>query len=550
MVSAEVESSMARELAETRPSPCFSGRSAPTTPRPVTPFRRHYTLSRRRDAWHRRRVDPIFAEAGVVSMTVSSPEMVEPKVLKEIPPSEEAEGEGVEGPSEEPGKPLKINRDLLLYRCRVKRRRAERAPTAHRRMDLLKEAEMGYRRVIEMDATDGRPYVGLGRLLVQQHRFDEARKVYEDGCTATQGSNAYVWTAWANLEARKGTLRKARKLYDAAVVANMSHQAAWHGWGMLEKRDRNYVRARDCWIRGIKNAKRSPSPYLFNSLAVLAAELGRVDEAREWFQKGTKTEFGSGSQALWQAWALMEAEKGDKAAARELFRKALEVSPKSRYTHLAWGLFEKEEGQLDKAQALLEQGHRLNPKDPAILQAWGVLEAQLGNIDKAREQFEKGAKVDRKHQPVWQAWGVMEFRQGNLTRARELFQEGVWAGPNSKDVAFVFQAWGVLEMSAGNAGLARELFKCAVKADPKNETTWNTWVKLEERLGAYERANELRNLSSQRRMEVVVPSNFTTLEESGGSNLRPLFEKISEWFQKFGTLKRESTKVEEEIEES
>lgn len=474
--------------------------------------------------------------------------MIDPEVVKEFPPSEEVDGEPVEGP-EEPGKPLKINRDLLLHRCKVKRLRAQRTSTSRRRNELLKEVELGYRRVIAMDATDGRSYVGLGRLLFQQRRFDEARKVYEDGCAATQGSNAYIWTAWGNLEARKGMLSKARKLYDAAVVANLSHQAAWHGWGMLEKRERNYVRARDYWIRGIKNAKRSPSPYLYNSLAVLAAELGRVQEAREWFQKGTKTQLGRASHALWQAWALLEAEKGDKMVARQLFKNALEVNPKSRYTYLAWGLFEKQEGLLDRAQALLEEGHRLNPKDPAILQAWGVLQAQLGNMDRARELFQMGARADRRHQPVWQAWGVMEFRQGNLARARELFQEGVWAGPSSKDVSFVFQAWGVLEMSAGNAGLARELFKCAVKADPKNETTWNTWVKMEERLGAYERANELRNLSFQGRMEVVVPSNFTTLEQTGGSNLLPLFEKISEWFQKFGSLKNGSKKEEQEVEE-
>jgi len=36
-----------------------------------------------------------------------------------------------------------------------------------------------------MDATDGRTYVALGRLMMQQRRFDEARKVYEEGSTAT-----------------------------------------------------------------------------------------------------------------------------------------------------------------------------------------------------------------------------------------------------------------------------------------------------------------------------------------------------------------------------
>ena len=40
-----------------------------------------------------------------------------------------------------------------------------------------------------MDPTDGRAYVGLGKLLVQQKRFEEARKLYDDGAAAT-GTNS------------------------------------------------------------------------------------------------------------------------------------------------------------------------------------------------------------------------------------------------------------------------------------------------------------------------------------------------------------------------
>ena len=36
-----------------------------------------------------------------------------------------------------------------------------------------------------MDPTDGRAYVTLGKLLLQQKRFEEARKLYDDGAAAT-----------------------------------------------------------------------------------------------------------------------------------------------------------------------------------------------------------------------------------------------------------------------------------------------------------------------------------------------------------------------------
>lgn len=40
---------------------------------------------------------------------------------------------------------------------------------------------------------DGRAYVALGKTLSKQSKTAEARAVYEKGCQATQGENAYIW---------------------------------------------------------------------------------------------------------------------------------------------------------------------------------------------------------------------------------------------------------------------------------------------------------------------------------------------------------------------
>lgn len=40
---------------------------------------------------------------------------------------------------------------------------------------------------------DGRPYVALGKILNKQSKTAEARAVYEKGCQATHGENAYIW---------------------------------------------------------------------------------------------------------------------------------------------------------------------------------------------------------------------------------------------------------------------------------------------------------------------------------------------------------------------
>lgn len=42
-------------------------------------------------------------------------------------------------------------------------------------------------------------------------------------------------------------------------------------------------------MQGVKKATGVPNPHLYNSLAVLAGEMGFVEEARAWFKQGTSS---------------------------------------------------------------------------------------------------------------------------------------------------------------------------------------------------------------------------------------------------------------------
>lgn len=75
-------------------------------------------------------------------------------------------------------------------------------PPGSHRDAMNSETENDLRELLARDPTDERTYVVLGTLLLRQRRVDEAREVYEEGCTVAQGSNAYIWTAIGNLEKR------------------------------------------------------------------------------------------------------------------------------------------------------------------------------------------------------------------------------------------------------------------------------------------------------------------------------------------------------------
>jgi tetratricopeptide (TPR) repeat protein len=89
-----------------------------------------------------------------------------------------------------------------------------------------------------------------------------------------------------------GNPEKARKFFQACVSVSAENAAGWHGWGMLERRLGNFERARDIFLRGLEKC-RDKNTYLYDGLASLARQAGRVDEARYWFREGTQTVSGA-----------------------------------------------------------------------------------------------------------------------------------------------------------------------------------------------------------------------------------------------------------------
>ena len=404
-----------------------------------------------------------------------------------------------------------------------------RATGATRRQLTAAVREL-YAKALSYNPSDGRPYLGLARLLEKEGRIDEARDVYDQGTRATGGDNAFLWQAWAVLEERQGQVASARRLYDAATVADKRHAAAWHAWGMLEKRQGNYQKARDLFVQGLRLVGDRPGvEFLHQSLGVMAAERGRADDARAHFAAGARTGTGKKSPALWHAWGRLEQSQGQTQRARLLFQRALRASPRNNHTWLAWAQLEAQAGCVARARELFRQGAALNPTDVVLLQGWACFEASMGRLAVARALFERGVAADPGHQAGWQAWGCAEAAAGHSATARQLFQRGVWANPTSGGASTCFQAWACLEAKEDAPGLARQLFRAALRLDPAAVPTWHAWAHMEERLGNDARAAELRALCLQQRAEEAVG-----LSDTPGVDptqlLRPLLSTVSGWF--------------------
>ncbi|XP_058757724.1 protein high chlorophyll fluorescent 107 [Vicia villosa] len=392
----------------------------------------------------------------------------------------------VESDSKE--KLLTVNLDLALYNAKVLARNFR-----------YEEAESILMKCISYWPEDGRPYVALGKILSKQSKMGQAREIYEKGCQATQGENAFIWQCWAVLETKMGNVRRARELFDAATVADKKHVAAWHGWAVLELKQGNITKARNLLSKGLQYC--GQNEYIYQTLALLEAKANRHQQARYLFNQATKC--NPNSCASWLAWAQMEVEQENYRTARRLFENAVQASPKNRFAWHVWGLFEANLGKIDKGKKLLKIGHALNPRDAVLLQSLALIEYKHSSANRARVLFRRASELDPKHQPVWFAWGWMEWKEGNLNTARELYRKALSIDQNSESAARCLQAWGVLEQRVGNLSSARRLFRTSLTINSHSYVTWMTWASLEEDQGNPVRAEEIRNLYFQQRTEVV-----------------------------------------------
>ncbi|XP_043810515.1 protein high chlorophyll fluorescent 107 isoform X3 [Manihot esculenta] len=403
------------------------------------------------------------------------------------------EPERVEAAGSSQGKPLTVNLDLALYKAKVLARNYRYA-----------EAQEILEKCISYWPEDGRPYVALGKILNKQSKTAEARAVYEKGCQATHGENAYIWQefqfgaecmeCWAVLENKMGNIRRARELFDAATVADKRHTAAWHGWAVLELKQGNVKKARQLLAKGLKFS--GGNEYIYQTLALLEAKANRYEQARYLFRQATKC--NPRSCASWLAWAQLEMRQENNLAARQLFEKAVQASPKNRFAWHVWGVFEYNMGNIEVARKLLKIGHSLNPRDPVLLQSLALLEYKHSTANLARVLFRKASELDPRHQPVWIAWGWMEWKEGNISTARELYQRALSIDSTSESAARCLQRTEVVDDASWVMGFldiidpAIDSVKKLLNLDP------NRYSKTQE---------SLRNISGERESSSDGPSS-------------------------------------------
>lgn len=314
--------------------------------------------------------------------------------------------------------------------------------TLEQKMGNLAAAEELYLQALRSRPSHAAAWVALAQLRTKELRQDAkaGRACYKSAERELQRigakPNAFVYTAWASMEYKKGkeddykSVKKARELYRKALDADPRCSAA------------------------------------FLQLGVMESDCGNFDTAKECFEKVLK--FDQRNSRVLQAYAIMESRRPRK-----------EVDSR-------------------RVLDLFERALRVNPRDAGVYQAYALYVVELGDVDAARDLLKRGTEVDKRHAPVWQAWGVLETRFNTAKVARDVFQQGIWScaqpgGGQSggRRCARLWQAWGVLEAQEGDHAAARRCFSRALDADQRNVAAITAWTLMEADLGNFADARSI-----------------------------------------------------------
>ncbi|MED6128606.1 hypothetical protein PIB30_099514 [Stylosanthes scabra] len=311
-------------------------------------------------------------------------------------------------------KPLTVNLDLALYRAKVLARKF-----------CYQEAETILQKCIYYWPEDGRAYVALGKILSKQSKTGKAREVYEKGCQATQGENAYIWQneyiyqTLALLEVRANRYQQARYLFGQATKCNPNSCASWLAWAQMEVEQENYRAARKLFEKAVQASPKNR--FAWHVWGIFESKMGNIDKGRKLLKIGHA--LNPRDPVLLQSLALLEYKHSTANIARVLFKRASELDPRHQPVWFAWGWMEWKEGNLNKARELYQKAISIDSNSESAarcLQAWGVLEQRAGNLSAARRLFRSSLNINSQSYVTWMTWASLEEDQGNSVRAEEI----------------------------------------------------------------------------------------------------------------------------------
>jgi tetratricopeptide (TPR) repeat protein len=272
----------------------------------------------------------------------------------------------------------------------------DRARQCHRAGDL-RQAERLYRQALQLQPGSSGACYGLGHVLGEQGRWQEALAQYREALRLLPGSPEVLNDLGVALAALGHPDEAAARLHEA-------------------------IRCRPDFAPAHRN------------LGALLAQRGQPDEALRRLEEALRLQPGDPETCYNLGNVLRQLGRNDEAIA--YYRQALQGQPGRADAYNNLGLALIQARRFGEAAVLLRQGVRLRPQEVSGHNNLGLALSDLGQFAEAEASFHEALRLQPGYVDAHNNLGIAYRKQGRLAEALAAFDVALWLDPRSVGAHF------------------------------------------------------------------------------------------------------------------
>jgi len=295
------------------------------------------------------------------------------------------------------------------------------------------EAEMAFRKAIEVDPKYIYAWDSLGDALYKQDQYAEAEKAYRKAIELDP-KYVYAWDSLGDTLYFQDQYAEAEKAYRKAIELDPKYIYAWDNLGDALFRQEQYAEAEKAYRKAIELDPKYVHAWSF---------LG---------------------QALYK--------QGQDAEAEKAYRKAIELDPKCVHAWSFLGQALYKQGQYAEAEKAYRKAIELDPK---YVYAWDSLGDTLYNQNQyaeAEKAFRKAIELDPKYIYAWDSLGDTLYNQNQYAEAEKAFRKAIELDPDDR---YSRRCFGASMFFLGRFIESKHIFKDLLVRYPQDSVSHNNF---------------------------------------------------------------------------
>ena len=291
-------------------------------------------------------------------------------------------------------------------------------------------AEAMYREIIEREDQSEAAQVGLIRLLMRQHKEDEA---LAELLVLRRAADRPLWVemAIARLHIRHERFGEARSMLEQSLRRESSGEARLL-LAVLLNREKKYEAA----LRQVRLIDRQDPEYpeALGLMVDLYRALNREDDAILFLERNIAGKL-TRHPAMYPLLAALHDEQGRAVLARRVLEQGVERYPEDEDLLYVYGGFLENKSEHTRAMEIMERIAAMNPDNAAALNFLGYTWADEGvHLDKALEYLQRAARLRPDSAAVRDSLGWAFYRLGRMEEAVAELEKAAAAAENEPEI--------------------------------------------------------------------------------------------------------------------